>query len=187
MSFEPSTTAAFAAPVGCPAAAARLVDTLAERVAIEPLNAIATGIFVLAIVHTFAAARFARLAHHPARRDEHADRERRPRQPSVRAELLHFVGEVEVVRPVGRRAAGALTWAKGWAAAKHYFNDTVIYTEPLFVIVIMALASTRPVVGFAESPAAPCASLGGETPAAWWFTILTVGPCSGSFITEPPP
>ena len=152
MSFEPSTTAAFPLPLSeYPAAAARLVDTLAERVAIEPFNAIATGIFVLAIVHTFAAARFARLAHHIQHAaDEHADRERRPRQPSVRAELLHFVGEVEVV--FGLWAVVllvALTWAKGWAAAKHYFNDTVIYTEPLFVIVIMALASTRPVVGFA--------------------------------------
>ena len=188
MSFEPSTTAAFPLPLSeYPAAAARLVDTLAERVAIEPFNAIATGIFVLAIVHTFAAARFARLAHdvqHAA--DEHADRERRPRQPSVRAELLHFVGEVEVV--FGLWAVVllvALTWVKGWAAAKHYFNDTVIYTEPLFVIVIMALASTRPVVGFAESALRRVASLGGGTPAAWWFTILTVGPVLGSFITEP--
>ena len=29
------------------------------------------------------------------------------------------------------------------------------------------------------------ASLGGGTPAAWWLTILTIGPLLGSFITEP--
>jgi Putative Na+/H+ antiporter len=29
------------------------------------------------------------------------------------------------------------------------------------------------------------ATLGGRTPAAWWFTILTIGPVLGSFITEP--
>ena len=29
------------------------------------------------------------------------------------------------------------------------------------------------------------ASIGGCTPAAWWLTILTVGPVLGSFITEP--
>ena len=31
----------------------------------------------------------------------------------------------------------------GWEPSKHYFNDLVIYTETLFVVVIMALASTR--------------------------------------------
>lgn len=29
------------------------------------------------------------------------------------------------------------------------------------------------------------ASLGGRTPAAWWLSILTVGPVLGSFLTEP--
>ena len=67
----------------------------------------------------------------------------------------------------------------------HYLNDTVIYTEPLFVVVIMALASTRPVVGFAEASLRRVANLGGATPAAWWVAILTVGPVLGSFITEP--
>ena len=57
----------------------------------------------------------------------------------------------------------------------HYFNDTVNYTEPLFVVVIMALASTRPIVGFAEAALRRVAALGGATPAAWWVTILTVG------------
>ena len=33
----------------------------------------------------------------------------------------------------------------------HYLNNTVNYTEPLFVVVIMALASTRPIVVFAEA------------------------------------
>jgi len=69
--------------------------------------------------------------------------------------------------------------------AKVYLNDTVNYTEPLFVVVIMALASTRPVVSFAEAALGRLASLGGGTPASWWVTILTVGPLLGSFITEP--
>ena len=34
---------------------------------------------------------------------------------------------------------------------QHYLNDTVNYTEALFVVVIMALASTRPIINFAES------------------------------------
>ena len=49
----------------------------------------------------------------------------------------------------------------------------------------MALASTRPVVGFAETVLQKVADLGGGTPAAWWMTILSIGPVLGSVITEP--
>ena len=47
----------------------------------------------------------------------------------------------------------------------HYVNDTVNYTEPLFVVVIMALASTRPIVMLAESWLRALAGLGGARPA----------------------
>jgi hypothetical protein len=40
-----------------------LASELALRVQVEPLNAVATAIFVLAILHTFGAARVAALAH----------------------------------------------------------------------------------------------------------------------------
>jgi hypothetical protein len=78
-----------------------------------------------------------------------------------------------------------MTAYAGWATTTHYLNDTVNYTEPLFVVVIMALASTRPVVTFAEAGLRRVASLGGGTPAAWWISILSLGPLLGSFITEP--
>src|SRR4051812_24834743 len=75
-----------------------LVRTLASRVEAEPFNAIATGIFMLAILHTFAAARFVALAHRVQHRaDDRARAESRPERPSVAAELLHFLGEIEVV------------------------------------------------------------------------------------------
>ena len=160
---------------------------LAQRVQIEPFNAVATGIFFLAILHTFAAVHFAKLSHRIQHR--HNDRARRAGEapsPSVAAGLLHFLGEVEVV--FGAWAVvllAALTAYFGWASARHYVNDTVVYTEPMFVIVIMALAASRPVVGLAEGALRRVAALGGGTPAAWWTTILTVGPLLGSFITEP--
>ena len=73
----------------------------------------------------------------------------------------------------------------GWSTAAHYVNNTVNYNEALFVVVIMALASTRPIVGLAETALRGLASLGGGSAAAWWVTILIVGPLLGSFITEP--
>ena len=164
-----------------------LLDTLASRVRAEPFNAVATAIFLIAILHTFAAGWFAALAHRV--QHEHDDRLRergRPSSPSVRAGLLHFLGEVEVVFGLWAIALMfAMTAFASWDATKHYLNDTVNYTEPLFVVVIMALASTRPIVAFAEAGLRRVANAGGGTAAAWWVAILVIGPLLGSFITEP--
>ncbi len=136
---------------------------LIERVRAEPFNAVATAIFVLAILHTFTAARFTVLARrvqeaHDARL---AGAAASGRCPSVWAEVLHFFGEVEVV--FGLWAVVllvAMTGYAGWPAARHYLNDGVNYTEPLFVVVIMALAATRPVVGLAEAALGQVAASG---------------------------
>src|SRR5687767_14887810 len=75
-----------------------LAGELAMRLEVEPFNAIATGIFALAILHTFMAARFSALAHRvQERHDRDARAERRASGPSLAAEVLHFLGEVEVV------------------------------------------------------------------------------------------
>jgi hypothetical protein len=169
------------------AAGDSLVRVLAARVEAEPFNAIATAIFALAVIHTFAAARFTAHAHRlQERHDALARAARRPATPSVAAELFHFFGEIEVVFGLWAvvLVIAIVTYA-GWDTARHYVNDGVNYTEALFVVVIMALASTRPIVTFAESALSRLARTGGGTPAAWWVTILTVGPVLGSFITEP--
>jgi hypothetical protein len=164
-----------------------LAAELAARAQIEPFNALATGVFLLAVLHTFTAVRFTALAHRVQHRHDQQFRAKgRPPVPSVRAEMLHFLGEVEVVFGLWAVVLLAATTASlGWQTATHYVNDTVNYTEPLFVVVIMALASTRPIIGFAESALRLVAGAGGATPAAWWATILTIGPVLGSFITEP--
>ena len=166
---------------------ASLFDILLERMRIEPFNAIATAIFAIAIVHTFGSVWFLRRAH--AVQHAHDDRARRAgRQPapSVAAEALHFLGEIEVVFGLWAIVLMiAMSVYAGWETATHYFNDGVVYTEPLFVVVIMALAATRPVITFAEAAMRRVANLRGGTPLAWWLTILTVGPLLGSLITEP--
>ena len=170
-----------------PPPAASLLDTLSARLAAEPFNAVASGIFALAILHTFAAPWFTALAHRVQHR--HAARQRQlggPEVPSVLGEALHFFGEVEVVFGLWAIVLlAAITAAFGWHTAAGYINGTVNYTEPLFVIVIMALASTRPIILLAEDSLRVLARVGKGTPAAWWAIILTVGPLFGSFITEP--
>jgi hypothetical protein len=164
-----------------------LIRVLYERVQAEPFNAVATAIFLLAILHTFAAARFTRLSHDAQHaHDERARAEGRPLTPGVWSETLHFFGEVEVVFGLWAIVLfAAIVAYTGWEAAKHYLNDTVNYTEPLFVVVIMALAATRPIVRFAEAALRKVANLWRGTPAAWWCVILIIGPVLGSVITEP--
>jgi hypothetical protein len=168
-------------------ASGSLLDILASRVAQQPINLLATGIFLLAILHTFFANTFRRKAHQVqhAFDDECRARGEAPR-PSVMAEFLHFLGEVEVVFGLWVLVLlAAITAVMDWTTATTYITETVHYTEPMFVVVIMAMAATRPIVGFAQAGLSRLASFGGSTPAAWWFTILSVGPLLGSFITEP--
>ncbi len=170
-----------------PSSSGSLLDTLSARIDAEPFNAVATAIFALAIVHTFAAPWFAGLAHRvQARSAARAELRGQPAPPSVLGEALHFLGEVEVVFGLWAVVLlTALTVHAGWHTATGYIDGTVNFTEPLFVVVIMALASTRPIVLFAEQSLRVVARLGRGTPAAWWATILIIGPLLGSLVTEP--
>ena len=166
---------------------AGLTQTWLARMALEPFNGIATAIFLLAIAHTFAASRVTAAAHRLQDGHDAANRRQgRSPSPSVIAELLHLLGEVEVVFGLWALVLlGAMALYAGWDTARHYVNDGVTYTEPLFVVVVMTLAATRPIVSLAESCLRRLADLGKGTPAAWWITILMIGPLLGSFITEP--
>ena len=178
----PRSLSAYPAIAGQP-----LWEVLIARIEAEPFNAFATAIFLLAVLHTFVASWFTGAAHRVQHRhDARLAALGRPSHPSPLAEGLHFLGEVEVVFGLWSLALlVAIISAHGWHTAVEYVNSTVNYTEPLFVIVIMALASTRPIINLAEIALRRLASIGGSSPAAWWIVILTVGPLLGSFITEP--
>ncbi|HSM14449.1 MAG TPA: putative Na+/H+ antiporter [Thermoanaerobaculia bacterium] len=171
-----------------------LPQVLASRVRAEPLNLVAALLFLGAILHTFVAPKIAAYAHHLEHRpvfdadhDGVIEADERPLDVrSFRAEMLHFLGEIEAVFGiwvVPLLATIALT--KGWPSAESFIHDGVVYTEPMFVVVIMAIASTRPVLQVAEASIGLLARLGGSGPRAWWLSILIVGPLLGSFITEP--
>lgn len=158
-------------------------EILGHRVAADPFNLVATILFLLAIAHTFLAAKFIRLAHRW--REEHAAKTGRSAVP-IKVEIMHFLGEVEAVFGVWvLPLLVAITVGKGWSAAERYLSQGVVFTEPMFVVVIMCIAATRPVLRLAERGLRSIASLGGGRPAAWWLAILSAGPLLGSFITEP--
>lgn len=175
---------------------ATLWEVLQHRAAVEPFNLVATIIFVLAVIHTFLTAKFRHWAHlleqrHGAKlrregRFVDLNNDGEPDEVSFWGKSLHFFGEVEAVFGIWViPLLIAITWSESWHTAEEYLNSRVSYTEPIFVVVIMAIAASRPILRFAENAMARLAALGGSTPVAWWLSILTVGPILGSFITEP--
>tara|TARA_E500000178_G_scaffold341096_1_gene384593 strand:- start:1369 stop:2991 length:1623 start_codon:yes stop_codon:yes gene_type:complete len=170
-----------------------LIEQLKIRAAADPFNVVATIIFFLAVVHTFLANTFNKMAHkfELEHRVNVSSDERiyvEGRQPvSFKATLFHFLGEVEAIFGIWLiplLISLVLMEPDGFATVAFYI-DTRNYTEPIFVVIIMAIASSRPVIQIAESAMRSVASIGKESPAAWWLSILIVAPVLGSFITEP--
>jgi hypothetical protein len=161
---------------------------LIDRIRQEPFNLVATLIFFCAIVHTFLSSKFMNIAHKWEHRHEERIKRGEAGENSVHfgAGVFHFLGEVEVVFGIWTVVlVVAIFLAFGWPTATNYLSHGVNFTEPAFVVVIMTLAATRPILKLAESMMWKVASLLGGSLAALWFTILTVGPLLGSFITEP--
>lgn len=168
-------------------------ETLEVRAWAQPFNVVATVVFLLAIVHTFLCGWFNRLAHTFEERHERRLHRIGREYPagdapvSFWATVFHFLGEVEAVFGIWMVPLFLCTLAfpeLGWAEAVAYL-DSRNFTEPIFVVIIMAIASSRPVVACAHSCLRTVAGWGGGHPAAWWLSILIIAPLLGSFITEP--
>ncbi|MDD4932183.1 MAG: putative Na+/H+ antiporter [Methylacidiphilaceae bacterium] len=165
-----------------------LPQLLWKAVGEDPLRLVEAGIFLLAILHTFLAPFFHRLG---SRRLERA-RRLEPRQApqaakdQVAAELLLLLGEVEVVFGLW---VIPLFWilvgVKGWAGAIQQLGLHRDFAEAIFVVAVMTVASSRPILLFLDRLLQRVAALGRESVAAWWFSLLTLGALAGSLVTEP--
>jgi len=155
---------------------------LLNRIRIQPFNLIALILFACAIAHTFFAHYFAVLS--KKLRDRNIRNNFHP-VDSFGVEALRFMSEVEVVFGIWVIPLFAImSYYYSWETAVHYLEG-IHYIEPMFVVVIMALASSGPIIKLAEDCLKLVASVGGGTVRAWWWAILTIGPISGSLITEP--
>ena len=165
-------------------------EVLTNRVHQEPFNLWATLIFLAAVIHTFLTHKFIRWAN--VLEERHAKHWKAdaantgPCPASMPARVLHFLGEVEVVFGIWVVPLFALMiWRVGRQPTLDYLNLRVSYSEPLFVVTIMAISSTKPILNLAERCLRFFARLGGGGPGAWWLAILTFGPLLGSLISEP--
>jgi hypothetical protein len=138
--------------------------------AIGPLEITGAALFALAVLHTFSTRYFEHLAH---TRTAHAG-------------VWHLLGEVEAV--FGFWAFVLVLFmalAYGWGASSGYL-DSLHFTEPMFVFVIMVMAASRPVMQLAEDAVRGAARALPARPAiARYFLALSLVPLLGSFITEP--
>ena len=160
---------------------------LRHRIEKVPFNLWATLLFLGAIIHTFATHRFQHIAHVLEKRHEVKVRAGATQyRVSSAARFFHFLGEPEVVFGIWTVPLFfTIAFFYDRNTAVTYINDGVNFTEAVFVVVIMTIASTRPILDLAESSMRQIARLGGETPVAWWLVLLIVGSALGSFITEP--
>jgi len=137
------------------------------------VNAIAATVFAVALVHTFTAKLFERLAH---------------RFPG-HAGLFHLLGEVEVVFGFWAIVLVlAIATVSGGGAALAYAESRQ-YTEPLFVFVfvfvVMVVAASRPVLRVVMATLGALARLAPvRTPVAALWLGLSAVPLLGSFVTE---
>lgn len=136
----------------------------------DTINIVAAVLFALALIHTFAAKSFERIAD---RTQKHAG-------------LFHLLGEIEVVFGLW---AGilliAMAFIQGGKEAIAYVESRQ-YTEPLFVFVIMVVAASRPVLEAVRNFITMLAKLSPtRTVVARTWLCLAVVPLIGSLITEP--
>lgn len=139
-----------------------------------PVELCATALFVLAVLHTFSVKYFANWAH------------KFPRG-SIPENILHFLAETEVVFGLWASVLFiGVGLIKGSVHSAVEYIESLNYTEPKFVFVVMVVAATRPVVLLAEKI---LNLIAGWIPlpraVSFYLTALFLGPLLGSFITEP--
>src|SRR5258707_7401432 len=155
-----------------------LFGKLIGRVQREPLNLVATIIFVAAIIHTFLTAQFRKIGHRyqlryeaienlPHATDGLPDPGKEHDKLIFRAQFFHFMGEVEAVFGVWLIPLFvAIVGFHGWSAMVDYVGNVNV-ADAIFVVVIMAIASSLPILRFAESVIAKVSVVGKGTPASW--------------------
>jgi hypothetical protein len=137
---------------------------------IGSIEIIGAALFALAVLHTFSTRYFEHLAH---TRTAHAG-------------VWHLLGEVEAVFGFWAFALVLfMVLAYGWGTSSQYL-DSLRFTEPMFVFVIMVIAASRPVMQLAGDVVQGVGrALPAQPAIAGYFLALSLVPLLGSIITEP--
>jgi len=165
-----------------------ILEIIISRIKEEPFNLVASIIFLLAIIHMFMTSHFLKLAHKKEKEFKNSlygKKEKINGETYMFAKLLHFLGDVETVFGLWTIAlAMAISIFYDWSTFVKYVGD-LHYIEPMFVVVVMTIASSRPIIKLFELLLWKLVKLLGGSLEAWWIVILTIGPLLGSIISEP--
>jgi hypothetical protein len=144
---------------------------------------ISTVIFFLAVVHTFLTPTIFDYSKKLSERKEAYPE--KWKHYHFLSEFFYLLSEVEVVFGLWLLPLLlAFTLLKGWDETLEYLN-TREYTHAIYITVILVVIGSRPIITFAEKVLEWVARLGKDSPGAWWWSILTVGPLLGALIKEP--
>ena len=134
------------------------------------IEALATFLFAVAIIHTFSVPVFARLAN----------------KNGPHSGLWHMLAEVEAVFGVWAFALVVFMIVSVGASDAVSYIDSRNFTEPAFVFAIMVVAASKPIldlVGVSVRYIARLLPMRMEV--AMFFVTMSIVPLAGSFITEP--
>jgi hypothetical protein len=134
---------------------------------------VATVLFACAVIHTFCTSRILNWAN-------------RYPEGSMQENLLHFLGEVEVVFGIWAAVLIAIWSIQTGTQDAALYLGSLNYTEAVFVFVIMCISATRPILYMADKfISALSRLLPLPRPIALYSACLIAGPLLGSLITEP--
>lgn len=165
----------------------QISDILANRIRIAPFNLVASLIFFMAIVHTMMTFQFHKLAHFHEEKYKLLKLEGKvdKNYQSILAGIFHLLGEVEVVFGLWAIVLGiAIDIFYGWETFVHFVGD-LEYKDPLFILVIMVIASSRPILKLFELVLWHVVRVFKGSLEAWWFAILILASILSSLITGP--
>ena len=195
-SMERADVLSYPPPLSAYERADGVCATLLSRIREQPFNLFVSAVFILAILHTFAHRYFVKLSEKlKLRLREHLGRgesisESRRDFSFFMSGLFHMLGEVELIFGFWLVPLFIGFWACfGWQDLGAYLNSLMFdqrkFVEPVFVIVVMCMAGTRPVIHASAGFVGLFSKAIGGGVASWWIAILCIGPLLGSFVTEP--
>lgn len=142
---------------------------------------ISTLIFLCALIHAF----FTPYIHEYALKLKQKKRYAQPSKYHFFTEVVYLFGELEIVFGIWLiPLLLAFGFIEGFSALTNYLSS-ISYTESLFIMVIVVVIGSKPIIIFSEKILEYFARLGGDTGASWWWVILTIGPILAVILKEP--
>lgn len=140
-------------------------------------------IFFCAVIHTFLTSYFYSL--YTTYQNKSKSKSKKQNFYRSISEIYYFLSEIELVFGfwiipliVGLLLASKLEGTLDYLESRDY-------TYAVYMAVVVAFASTRPIILFAEKVLEYVSRLGGNNAKSWWWTILTIGPFLDIFLKEP--